>query len=119
MQNIKNFTLSFIFSFTLIISFLIIINCLFYFNLVNESIYKFFKVLIMMSSVFTSSLFLGRRCTNKGYFNGFLFGLIIVSFMFILSIIFGKLQIKLFFYYLIIISSSTLGGTIGIRKKKH
>ena len=78
MQNIKNFTLSFIVSFTLIILFLIIINFLFYFNLVNESVYKFFKVLIMMSSIFIGSLFLGRRCQSKGYFNGFLFGLIIL-----------------------------------------
>ena len=118
MDNIKKYSFSFFITFILIISFLFFINGLFYFNIMNEAIYRFFKIIIVVISIFIGSFYLGKKCENKGYFYGFLYGLITICFLFLLSIIFGKLQVKLLFYYLIIISSSTLGGTIGIRKKK-
>ena len=118
MSNIKKYFFSFFIFFTLIFIFLILVNCFFYFNLINEAIYRFLKIFIMMISVFISSYILGNKCKNKGYLNGLLFGFILISFMFLIGIFFNKLQIKLLFYYFIIISSSTLGGTCGIRKKK-
>ena len=118
MDNIKKYCFSLFLTFIVLVIFLFIINGLFYLNVMNEAIYRFFKLIIMIISVFIGSFILGKKCENKGYLNGFSYGLIIVCLLFFLSIIFSKLQLKLLFYYLIIISSSTLGGTIGIRKKK-
>lgn len=118
MNKINKYALSFLFTFIMFIVFLLIINGLFYFNLINEAIYRFFKIFIVMISIFSGSFILGSKCENKGYLNGLIFGLIIILFLFILCIIFKQIQLKIFIYYLIILCSSMLGGTIGIRKKK-
>ena len=118
MNNIKNYVFSFVLVFIILSFLLIIFSGLFYINLVNLEIYKFFKIILVMISVFFGSFILGKKCESKGYLNGLIFGLIIICLMFILGIFVSKLQLKTLFYYFIIICCSVLGGTIGIRKKK-
>ncbi len=118
MSNIKNFLLSLTITALLIILSILIINIFYYFNLLSENIYRFFKILSVIINIFIGGFVLGRKSTNKGYLNGLYFGFIIVFILFILSLIFSHLQFKLLIYYLVIFTSSLLGGTIGIRTKK-
>ena len=78
MSNIKKYAFAYLSFFIFIFLFFILINCFFYFNLINEAIYRFLKILIMMISVFISSYILGNKCKNKGYLNGLLFGFILL-----------------------------------------
>ena len=114
----KKYIFSFLITLILLILSLFFINGLFYFNIIKDSFYRFFKILIVIISIFIGGFSLGKKCDKKGYLNGIILGLMIIVLLFIISVIFRKFQIKLLFYYLIIICSSTLGGTIGIRKRK-
>ena len=118
MSNIKNYFISFLIFFLLLLLSIFFINIFYYYNLLNENIYRFLKLLFIIIDIFIGGFILGKNSNSKGYLNGFIFGLFIISIMFLLSLFFSKIQIKLFVYYLLILSSSSLGGTIGIRKKK-
>lgn len=118
MNNIKNYLFSFGLMILFILISIIFINVFYYFNLISENIYRFFKILSIIINIFFGGFIVGKNSNNKGYLNGLVFGIIISSISLILSIIFSNLQFKLLVYYLVIITSSCLGGTIGIRKKK-
>lgn len=118
MTNIKNFIFTLLITIFLILFSVVVINIFYYFNLLSENIYRFFKILSIIISIFTGGFIIGRKSNNKGYLNGIVFGLILICFSFILCLIFSSIQFKLFIYYLVIITSACLGGTIGIHKKK-
>ena len=118
MNNLKKFLFSYLITFIILFIFIIFINIFYYFNMLNENIYHFIKLIILVCSIFIGSFNLGTKSNYKGFIDGFIFGLIIICVLFIISLLFSNIQLKLVLYYLVILSSSTLGGTIGIRKKK-
>ena len=69
-------------------------------------------------NIFIGGFIIGLNSNQKGYLNGLFLGLIIVSILFLFSVFSLNLQFKLIIYYLVILTSSCLGGTVGIRKKK-
>ena len=118
MANIKNYLFSLLITIMLILLSVVFINIFYYFNLLSENIYRFFKLLSVIISIFIGGFIIGSKSNKKGYLNGIVFGLILICFSFILSLIFSSVQFKLFVYYIVILTSSCLGGTIGIHKKK-
>ena len=49
---------------------LLIINTLYYFDLVNNNVIKYLKILIILIPSFISGLIRGLNSINKGYING-------------------------------------------------
>lgn len=119
MSNIKNYLFTLLITFLLILFSVVFINTFYYFNLLSENIYRFFKILSIIINIFIGGFIIGKKAKNKGYLNGLLLGLILICFSFLFSLIYSNIQFKLFIYYLVILTSSCLGGTIGIHKKKE
>jgi len=96
---------------------LFLVTILYYFNLINEKTFDVLKLIILLSSIFINSFILGKKKNNKGYIEGIKYGIIIISLLLIITIIFSKLQFKLFIFYPLILITSLLGSMIGSVKK--
>ena len=118
MTYIKNYLKHLILTIIPILVLLFIITIPYYFNIINNNTYNFFKLLIITLSILINSLLLGKNFKNKKYLVGIKFGLLIITILLILTLIFSKFEIKNLIYYLIIIATSTLGSIFGINKKQ-
>lgn len=111
-------TYSWIFIIFFILTF--IITILSYFNLLNDSIVSFFKIIIPITSLFIGGLMIGKNSLKKGWLEGLKLGLIFSFLSFIISLLFFKYKFHFsnILFYIIIITSSILGSMIGINRKK-
>jgi len=119
MKYLKNIGISFLIMLGIIIISSLILTTLNYFDIFNKSTISIFKILIIVITYFIGGLLIGKKSIKKGWLEGLKFGLI-VSIILILFNILGLSQefnLKLIFYYLILISSTILGSMIGINKK--
>ena len=97
---------------------LLIISTLFYyFDILSNNIFKYFKIIVLLISCITSGIFIGKKSLNKGYLNGIIFSFIIIFIFFISSLFLDGFKISQIIYYLIIIITTTIGSMIGINKK--
>ena len=101
----------------LIIIFTLLINILYYSNLLNGNMIRYFKIIIFFFFFFILGIYMGLNSPNKGYLYGLRLSLIVVTISIILAIIFNKLNVTKFIYYLIAISCITFGSMLGINKK--
>ena len=91
-----------------------------YFNILGEKATNTLLLLSTIISMIIGGIIIGKNSNKKGFIEGLKLGLIIT----ILFLLFGYLGIKYNYklndiiYYLILITSSTLGSMIGINKKK-
>lgn len=85
-------------------------------------------VILNIGVIFVLSLFAVQKSEEKGIVRGFKLGIILTILMFIISLIAFKNEdfVKQFIYYIILIVSSTLGGSLGknikinlFKKKKN
>lgn len=97
---------------------LFLLTILYYYNYISDSTYSFLKILIVLIIIFIGSFRLGNMAINKGYMEGVKISLLIVLLLLSITIIFSNFQIKLLLYYTMIISTSILGSTSGIYKKR-
>ncbi len=120
MANLKKYSIRVLYTFLSLALSLVFISTLYYFNLVNENIYKVFKIIILIVNIFISGFILGRKASSKGYFEGIKLGLLIIVLFLIMSLLgMGSLKLSIIVYYLIILISSILGSMLGILKKKE
>ena len=91
-----------------------------YFNILGEKATNTLLLLSTIISIIIGGIIIGKNSNKKGFIEGLKLGLIIT----ILFLLFGYLGIKYNYklndiiYYLILVTSSTLGSMIGINKKK-
>ncbi len=97
---------------------LLVITGLYYFDLINDGVFTFLKLITIISSIFINSFLLGRKTDKKGYLEGCKFGGIIIFLLLIPTIISGNFKIRVLIYYVIIIITAVLGSMIGISRKK-
>jgi putative membrane protein (TIGR04086 family) len=116
--NIIKYIKGYLYAFISIIVLLFIITCLYYFNLINSSIFNFLKLFIVLISLFISNFYVGYISLKKEYIKSCIFSLLIVLILLLLSIITGNFRYRVFIYYFIIISISSLSYLFGIRKRK-
>ncbi len=89
-------------------------------NLIGVKTYDIMILIIMVITSLITGFFVGRKSDQKGYINGIIFGLLLTLIMFILSLFFkDKYGLETIIYYLIIISSCTVGSMIGIQKSEE
>ena len=95
----------------------IIINTLYYFDVINNNLVKYFKMFLSIISFFIGGINIGKKTDNKGYISGLKLSLIIVIIITLLSIIIGNFSISRIIYLLILTTAITFGSMIGINKK--
>ncbi len=102
-----------------ILIYLIIITLLSNFNLLSYKVVSVISLIFMALLFMINGIKIGKLSTKRGYLTGLITGLVLVILLLILSLIFNSLPtLKSWLYYLVLIFSSTLGGMIGINKKK-
>ena len=95
----------------------IIINILYYFNVINNNVIRYFKLLLSLFSFFIGGIYIGKNSPNKGYLYGLRLSLLTIIMLMIFSIIFNNFKIIRIIYYLIVTFVITFGSMIGINKK--
>ena len=98
----------------------LIVTLLHYFGIISKGFLSIMEILIPSLSLFVGGFQIGRRSKQKGWLEGIKEGLIVVVLMIIFSFLAFQngFEIKNIIYYIILITSSTLGSMIGINFKK-
>ena len=99
--------------------FTLIITTLNYFDLFGKGTTSIFKIIIVVVSYFIGGVLIGKKSNKKGWLEGLKFGLIFSILLFLFNILglHTKIDLKLLFYYLILITSCIFGSMVGISKK--
>ena len=97
---------------------LLIISILYYFDILNNQIIKYFKIAIILLSALAGGFYVGRNSINKGYLSGLKLSLGIVILFLIINLIIGGFKWYHLVYYLIIMITTCIGSMIGINKKQ-
>ena len=98
----------------------IIITLLSYFGLLNPTIIKILKIIVLISSCLISGIYLGLKANKKGYLEGLKLGGIIIVILTLLTVVLKPITFNKFtwLYYLIILGLEVGSSMIGINKKK-
>lgn len=120
MEQLKKIGISLIFTISFLIGLTFIFSFLNYINFLGDGIFKFIKILIPIISIFIGGFLIGKKSVSKGWLEGIKYGLIILFLMFLVSIIFfrNNLNIKIIFYYIILLLTSITSSMIGISFRK-
>ena len=118
-MEIKIYLKSLLFFLIPLVILLLILNTLYYFDIVNNSLIKYLKILILLIPCFISGLVRGFNSMNKGYINGLKLSFLIVLIFFVISLLLSEFHFKDLIYYIIISLTITFGAMIGINKKTN
>lgn len=121
MEFLKNSLKSLLYIFSIIIVSTFLVTTLNYFNIIGSKLLTIFKILIILSSMFTGGIIIGKNSKQKGWLEGIKLGLIVTVILILFKYL-GlnqKFLITNIIYYIILIISCTLGSMIGINKKKN
>jgi putative membrane protein (TIGR04086 family) len=120
MNYLKKLGISILLWLTSIMIFILLFTTLSYFEIIKGIGITTFKIGIPILAIFISSFYLGKKANKKGWLEGIKLGLIVILFIMIMSFIILKEKFKItyFIYYIILLTSSILGGMIGINFNK-
>lgn len=116
-----NYIKAFLHAMGIVLVLVFIFSILNYFNIISGSVMSVLLLITSFLSIFYGGFYVGKRSTKKGFVEGIKFGLLLFIILFIMSLFINN-DLKFlnrFIYFLIIISSSMLGGMIGINKSKN
>ncbi len=113
----KNYKL-YLFTLIWLILSLVLTTTLYYFNIINDTFFKWLNLISILLVIFTSSLKLGARSSKNGYLEGFKFAMMIIFLLTLITffIIQADMETKMLLYDLIITFTSIFGSMIGINK---
>lgn len=98
--------------------YLIILTVLHYFGVMKLASIGSVNFVVMAIVTFIAGIFLGKKTSKKGYLEGLKLGSIVVISMFLVNVIFYRhIDLYVFLYYLVLITSPTIGSMIGINLK--
>ena len=97
----------------------IIITILNYFNILNGTILKVFRIITIILSLFIGGYLTGLKANKKGYLEGIKFGSIMIIIVLLLNLLVfnNKFTLMNILYYLLLLFCSTLGSMICIMRK--
>ena len=119
MDFVKKIGKSLLISIVVLLVLTFIMTLLNYINFLKYNLVNIIEIIILFITVFSGSFNIGKNSKKKGWLEGFKFGLIFL----VILIIFNYLgfnisfEVKNLLYYLILLTSSILGGMIGISFK--
>lgn len=116
--NYKKYLSSILIILILVIIQCLITNTLYYYDVINNNLVKYFKMFIAIDSFLIGGINLGLNSPNKGYLYGLKLSLFMIMIFLIISVIVNNLKITNIIYYLITTICITFGAMIGINKKK-
>ncbi len=119
MKYLKNIGIIFLIMLSIIFISSLLLTTLNYFDIFSKSTLSIFKIIVIIATYFIGGLLIGKKSIKKGWLEGLKFSLIL-SFILIIFNLLGlqqKFDLKLIFYYIILITSAILGSMIGINKK--
>ena len=99
--------------------YLLFINIIYYFEIFT------FKTIIILNYIFNLIMFFicGYKIASleqkKGYLKGFVISTILIIIFTLISLIISKITFTSLVYYLSLITSSIIGGILGVTKKEH
>lgn len=89
-----------------------------YYDIIGNNINIYLKLTTIIISLFIGGFYIGKNSSNKGYIEGIKIGLIIILIEFLLNLsLIHKIKFNIIIYYIITLSSTTLGSILGINKK--
>ena len=103
-----------------ILIFSFIVSTLYYFIILGNTLVTYLGILIVILNIFISSYNLGKKSSENGYLEGLNFSSLIILLLFLITSVFFRdyISLRLFIYYIIIISLSVFASMLGISKKK-
>lgn len=116
-MNYKNYIKVILKYFIYLFLYILIISILNYFEILNSKTIRIINYIVNLLLFFTSGYKIASLEQKKGYLNGFLISIIIILFFIIISLFISKLNFISLVYYLSLITSSIIGGIIGVTKK--
>lgn len=116
-----NYLKSFVY---VVVSFFILsllVASLYHFNILSNSVYNVFKIIVPILSFFIGGIYLGKHSKVKGWLEGLKLGVFFVILFFMISFLGFDLGLsfKSLIYYIIILFSSMLGAMFGIRNVEN
>lgn len=118
MKYLKKYGKRFLWTTISIIISITILTTLYYFNIINPTVYNYLKVFILLLNIFISGYILGKQTEKYGYLEGMKFALIMIIFFLIITLLTNvDVKLRLLLYYLIIAITSIFGSMVGISKK--
>ena len=94
-----------------------LITLLNYFNILNYTITKYLKFIVIIISFFITGIKLGNQTNKKNFKEIIKFVLPIILLMIIYSLIVNKFNFQALIYYSILLLSSTIGSILTKTKK--
>lgn len=119
MKSIKKYLMSISSIVLSLIILTLILTGLYYFDIISTNTYKYFKIIIIVSTLIINSIVFGRNSIKHGYLDGIKLGIMLITFCTLVSILEKNISIKLILYNIIILISTTFGSMIGINTKKE
>lgn len=118
MKQIKKYGIKVLITELSLLFILSITTFIYYKDILNTISYQIINYILFLIIILINSFTLGKKSNKNGYLEGLKLGLIIITINFILVLIFKtNINLRLIFYSLIILLTSSLGAMIGINKK--
>ena len=92
-----------------------------YFNILSDKIMSFIKILLPIGVFGFGGFYLSKNSSKRGIIEGLKIGLILIAFMFLVSILglSSGFEWKSILYYLILLFASIIGGIIAKQGKEN
>lgn len=92
-----------------------------YFNILSDKIMSFIKILLPIGVFGFGGFYLSKNSSKRGIIEGLKIGLILIAFMFLVSILglSSGFEWKSILYYLILLFASIVGGIIAKQGKEN
>ena len=116
-----NYLKSFVFVIVPFLVFSLLVAVLYHFNILSNSVYNVFKIIVPVLSFLIGGVYLGKHSKEKGWMEGLKLGGFFVILFFMVSFLGFDIGIsfKSLIYYIIILFSSMLGAMFGIRNVEN
>ena len=116
-MNYRNYSKTILKHFLFMLIYALIISLLYFLKIFNYKTIRIINYIVNLILFFYSGYKIASLEQKKGYLNGFLVSLIIIFIFFIPTIFISKINFTTLVYYLSLITSSIIGGIIGVTKK--
>ncbi len=116
MSKLKYFSIHMVICYIMILLLLLVTSAIFAYTNINDNYLDTFVYSLIGISIFLNSIFLNRKIKCKGVIYGSIFGLLVVSTIYLIGAIFlgFNLSYTVAIYFIVGLVSGLIGGIIGV-----
>ena len=119
MEKLKKYTRITLIWLAVILIYVLLLSVLNYTQILKYKTVIKMNFIVVAIVTFVFGILTGKTSTKKGYLEGIKLGSLVSTILFILNLIlYRTFSLSILLYYLVIITSSTVGSMIGINLKK-